>query len=186
MRRAVSVLLLLLVATLWSPLGASAHDVLSRTDPAAGATVSVTPDRVSLTFTEAPLSIGTQVVVTGPGGPVQVGSPTVSGTVVSQALSPSVPGGDYTVAYRVTSDDGHPVTGTFSFRATTGSDGSAATGVSTIVPSGAPAAQSSRAADDGSFPLAAVLLTIAGTVVLLAVGGFVALRGRQSDRPDLR
>ncbi|MCU1536328.1 MAG: copper resistance protein CopC [Humibacillus sp.] len=187
MRRAVSVLLLLLVATLWAPLGASAHDVLSRTDPAAGATVSVAPDRVSLTFTEAPLSIGTQVVVTGPGGPVQVGSPTVSGTVVSQSLSPSAPGGDYTVAYRVTSDDGHPVTGTFSFRATTGSDGSAATGVSTIVSSGDTGASAvARGGDDSSFPLAAVLLTVVGTVVLLAIGGFVALRGRQSDRPDLR
>jgi hypothetical protein len=31
-----------------------------------------------------------------------------------------------------------------------------------------------------------VLLTIAGTLVLLAIGGFVALRARQADRPDLR
>jgi methionine-rich copper-binding protein CopC len=113
MRRAVSVVLLLLLAILWTPAAASAHDVLQRTDPADGSTVPVTPGRISLTFSEAPLSIGTQVIVTGPSGPAQEGAPVVSGTVVSQALDASAPAGDYTVTYRVTSDDGHPVTGTF-------------------------------------------------------------------------
>ncbi|MEO7447528.1 MAG: copper resistance CopC family protein [Humibacillus sp.] len=186
MRRAVSVLLLLLLAALWTPLSASAHDVLERTDPADGSTVVVTPDRISLTFSEAPLSIGTQVVVTGPAGPVQQGSPVVSGTVVSQALASAAPAGDYTVTYRVTSDDGHPVTGTLAFHASTGSDGSTATAPSTISPSGAAAGAADRSgargSDDSSFPLAAVLLTIAGTVVLLAIGGFVALRSREADR----
>ncbi len=84
------------------------------------------PRAWSLTFTEAPLSIGTQVVVTGPSGAVRPGAPTINGRVVTQAIAPSAPAGSYTVTYRVTSDDGHPVTGSFAFVATTGLDGSTA------------------------------------------------------------
>lgn len=176
MRRVLSVLAVLAVVVLGTPLTASAHDVLESTSPAAGSTVARLPQSVSLTFTEAPLSIGTQVVVTGPTGELQQGAPTVDGRVVTQAISPSAPAGSYTVTYRVTSDDGHPVTGTFAFVAMTGLDGS------TAAP-GATVQQVAQPADDSaSFPLAAVLLTIAGTVVLLAVGGFLALRSREADR----
>ncbi len=129
-------------------------------------------------FSEPPLSIGTQVVVTGPSGPVQQGTPTVAGNVVSQAISASAPAGDYTVSYRVASDDGHPVTGTFSFHATTGLDGSTATAPSTLQA----ATTAADAENASSFPLVAVLLTVAGTIVLIAIGGFVALRSREADR----
>ena len=126
MRRVLSVLAVLVVVVLGAPLTASAHDVLETTTPAADSTVERMPQSVSLTFTDAPLSIGTQVVVTGPSGAVQQGAPTIEGRVVTQAISPSAPAGSYTVAYRVTSDDGHPVTGSFAFVATTGLDGSTA------------------------------------------------------------
>ena len=177
MRRVLSVLAVLAVVVLGTALTASAHDVLETTTPAAGSTVERMPQSVSLTFTEQPLSIGTQVVVTGPSGAVQQGAPTVAGRVVTQAISPSAPAGSYTVTYRVTSDDGHPVSGTFGFLATTGLDGSTAAPGTTLQPRAEPAAD-----DSTSFPFAAVLLTIAGTLVLLGIGGFVALRSREADR----
>ena len=176
MRRLASALLALglLVAV---PATAFAHDVLERTNPADGTSVTQLPGTVVLTFSEAPLEIGTQVVVTGPAGPVSSGSPTVEGRDVTQALAPNAPGGDYTVSYRVTSDDGHPVTGTFSFHAAIGLDGSTATaGASVHV-------KPTAGADDaqGSL-LVPILLTIVGTVVLLGVGGFLVLRGREAER----
>lgn len=176
MRRLASALLALglLVA---APTAAFAHDVLERTNPADGTTVTTLPDSVVLTFSEAPLALGAQVVVAGPSGQVSSGAPTISGRDVRQAIAPSAPGGDYTVSYRITSDDGHPVTGTFSFHATIGRDGSTATAGATVHVRPVPAADDAQ----GSL-LVPILLTIVGTVVLLAVGGFLVLRGREVDR----
>ena len=179
MRRVLSVLAVLVVVVLGAPLTASAHDVLETTTPAADSTVERMPQSVSLTFTDAPLSSGTQVVVTGPTGAVQQGAPTIEGRVITQVISPSAPAGRYTVAYRVTSDDGHPVTGSYAFVATTGLDGSTAAPVTAPEP---PAEAASASDNSASFPLAAVMLSIAGTIVLVAIGGFVALRARAADR----
>lgn len=176
MRRLASALLALglLVAV---PSTALAHDALERTNPADGSSVARLPDSVTLTFSEDPLQLGTQVVVTGPAGPASSGAATVTGRDVVQPLSPSAPGGDYTVSYRVTSDDGHPVTGTFSFHAKVGRDGSTAT----AGPAAKVSPDSGTTDDQGSL-LVPILLTIVGTVVLLGVGGFLLLRGRDADR----
>jgi len=176
MRRLASALLALglLVA---APAAAFAHDVLEGTNPADGATVTQLPQSVQLTFSEAPLTIGAQVVVTGPSGAVSSGAPTITGRDVTQAIAPTAPGGDYTVSYRITSDDGHPVAGSFSFHATVGLDGSTATAGSTV--HAKPVSGTDET--EGSL-LVPILLTIAGTVVLLAVGGFLVLRRRESDR----
>lgn len=176
MRRLASALLALglLVAV---PATAFAHDVLERTDPADGTSITHLPKEVTLTFTEAPLSIGSQVVVTGPSGPVSSGAPTTHGRDVTQTLSPSAPAGDYTVSYRVTADDGHPVTGSFSFHAAIGLDGSTATAGATVHVSPVAAGE-----DAGSSLFVPILLTVVSTVVLLAVGGYLLLRSREADR----
>jgi hypothetical protein len=178
MRRLASVLLafgVVVGVVVGAPLVASAHDVLERAVPADGTTVDRMPAAVTLTFAEEPLSIGTQVVVSGPTGPVSSGAPTINGRDVTQAVLPNAPAGDYTVSYRVTSDDGHPVTGTFSFHATVGLDGSTATaGPSVHVRPGAD--------ETPTTPFVPVLLTIVSTVVLLGVGGYLVLRGREADR----
>ena len=98
---------------------AAAHDEIVSTAPANGATVDVAPDRVVLTFAEPAIALGTQVVVTGPDGAVvSQGDVTLEATTVAQALAASRPAGTYHVDWRVTSADGHPVTGTFAFTAT--------------------------------------------------------------------
>ncbi len=187
MRRVPSFLLALGVAAgvvlgvVGTPTVASAHDVLVRTNPADHSVVATLPATVELTFEEPPLAVGTQVVVTGPTGNVAEGSPAIDGSIVRQKLAASAPGGDYTVTYRVTSDDGHPVSGSFSFHATVGRNGSTATAGPSIH-----VQQADPAADTSSSSIVPVLLTIVATCVLLAVGGFLLLRGRptkDADRP---
>jgi methionine-rich copper-binding protein CopC len=178
MRRLASALLALGLVTA-VPTTALAHDVLERTNPADGTTVSRMPSTVALTFSEEPLDIGAQVVVTGPSGPVSSGAPTINGRDVTQAVSPNAPGGDYTVTYRVTSDDGHPVSGTFSFHATVGLDGSTATAGATVHVR--PAVSEQEAAARSSL-LVPILLTVVSTILLLSLAGYLVLRSREADR----
>lgn len=186
MRRLASALLALglLVAV---PTTAVAHDVLQSTNPADGASIAQLPEEVTLTFEEAPLQLGSQVVVTGPSGPVTSGAPKIAGNVVTQALAPTAPAGDYSVSYRVSSDDGHPVTGTFRFHAAKGLDGSTAAATGGAQAQQAQQAQAATTTQDPkSSSLAPVLITVIGLLVLLAVGGFLLLRSRGADRSERR
>jgi len=105
---------------------AAAHTELISTTPADQQTVGRTPAVVVLTFDDSLLTMGTQVVVTGPQGPVQIGTPDVAETKVSQNLQGG-PAGHYTVAWRVTAADGHPLSGTFTFTAAAAGSGVAPT-----------------------------------------------------------
>ena len=97
---------------------AYAHDVLIASAPANRSTVARTPEAVLLTFDQPAIAMGTQVVVNGPAGPVSDGAPQLVDNTVTQQLVGGAPAGAYTVEWRVTSADGHPVSGTFSFTAT--------------------------------------------------------------------
>ena len=109
----------------WSASSASAHNTLRSSTPADGETVPHTPEAVVLVFEESALAMGAQIVVTGPSGPVQTGAPTVSDQSVRQALAADAPAGRYAVVWRVTSEDGHPVTGTLHFTAQAAGGGQA-------------------------------------------------------------
>jgi copper resistance protein C len=98
---------------------ASAHNTLIATSPADQVTVQSAPQAVVLTFDEPANAMGTQVVVTGPSGQVQQGQPQLADNTITEDLQPGAPAGAYTVAWRVTSADGHPVSGAFSFTAKT-------------------------------------------------------------------
>jgi methionine-rich copper-binding protein CopC len=106
---AVLSLLLAVVSSLATALAASAHAALLSMSPAAGSTVTKAPARVVLTFNEAISTSFATVTVTGQdGSSVSSGRPLVSGTTVTQKLT-DVGSGRYTVAFRVVSEDGHPV-----------------------------------------------------------------------------
>jgi methionine-rich copper-binding protein CopC len=94
---------------------AAAHDVLEETNPKDGSTVGVTPSEVTLTFDQVAFAVGSQVLVNGPSGNVAVGPVRIVDRVVHEAIQPGAPAGPYTVEWRVTSADGHPVSGKFSF-----------------------------------------------------------------------
>jgi methionine-rich copper-binding protein CopC len=117
-RRVVAVLLaaqlLILAALIGLAPGASAHTALRSSQPANGARLTEPPQQIELTFTEKILKGAAQILLSGPGGevPTTVG---VAGPVVSTRLPSGLSGGRYTVLWRVTSADGHPIAGQLSF-----------------------------------------------------------------------
>lgn len=115
---------LLAALLLTAPSTAVAHDELSGTDPEDGASIEA-PAEVTLDFTGAIADIGAAVQVTGPDGAAVEGAPVVDGPQVVQDLVDDLPDGDYEVAWRVTSEDGHPISGTFGFTVTAGTSADA-------------------------------------------------------------
>jgi copper resistance protein C len=93
---------------------ASAHAVLSETQPGAGATVTEPVPNVRLEFSEVVRFA--QVRVVSPSGEDVTDGPALEvGDVVEQPLISLVETGEYAVAYRATSEDDHPIEGTFTF-----------------------------------------------------------------------
>ncbi|VTR77194.1 copper resistance CopC family protein [Cellulomonas hominis] len=125
--RAALVSLIALGALALAAAPASAHSGMTGSDPADGSTVDVAPDSVTLSFNEPPQSLGTEIVVIGPdGSTVSEGATTVTDVTVSQPLGADRLAGAYSVQWRVTSADGHPLSGELAFTATDGT-GSAQT-----------------------------------------------------------
>jgi len=117
----VQTLLVTLVATLgtllWAP-SASAHDELLDLEPGNKVVVTTPPTQVQLVFGAAALPVGTQIRVTGPAGTVvSTGPVSISsdGSTVVEKLTSGLADGVYRVDWRVTSADGHPVSGTYTF-----------------------------------------------------------------------
>lgn len=162
---------------------ASAHDALVSSDPANGATVATPPDRVTLTFDQPALAIGTTLRVIGPGGDVQSGAPRLVDSTVTQELAPGIPAGSYRIAWRVTSTDGHPVSGELTFTAS-----AANPRAPSASPSASPLAVSATAAGGqpgpgGSTARVVVLVVI---VLVLLGGGALGLGRRFSRRGAAR
>ncbi len=98
---------------------AHAHNVLRSSDPGDGSTVPA-PTEVTLTFDESVQTLGTAVQVTGPKGLLQLEPLVVDGRRIVQPLPERLAAGAYTVLWRATSSDGHPIDGTIEFTATPG------------------------------------------------------------------
>ena len=133
MTRLLATLVLALSLTAVALAGAgvaSAHATRVATDPVEDAELARAPQKVSATFNEALQSQFAAMTVVGPDGNLwSTGEPQVEGAIVSVGVRPLGPAGIYTVYYRVTSADGHVVSGTWSFRLTvagTGTPGPAA------------------------------------------------------------
>ena len=165
---------------------ALAHDAVVATTPAADGSAASPPSAVELKVSAPPQVLGTAVRVTGPDGSVvSEGEPEALGSTVRQPLADSLPAGVYTVDWRVTSGDGHPITGSFTFTVATGASS----------PASAPAeAVPDAAADDGgdlatggevsdTRPVqssSSAGLVLGGAVVVLVLAGLVAWRLRRS------
>ncbi len=141
---------------------ASAHDQLISTNPADGSTLAKLPAQVTLTFGEVVLDTdgGTQVKVTDAAGKTISSGPTVvKDNVVSQGVAGTATG-TMTVLWRVVSEDGHPVSGEFSFTV----QGSGAT--LSPVPTSTPSPTAAPAGASSSSP---VLWVIGGIVLVVVV-----------------
>lgn len=107
------------LALMFTTTPAFAHDELVSSDPAADSVVEGLPDAITLTFSAELLSDGNSTVleVTDTAGTMlNTDAPVVDGAVVTQTLSGSADGA-ISVAWRVVSSDGHPISGTFGFTA---------------------------------------------------------------------
>ncbi|WP_396644615.1 copper resistance CopC family protein [Microbacterium sp.] len=106
------------LAALLAPAApASAHDELVSSDPSADAVLDALPAQITLTYSGTLIDTegATIVQVTDSSGTMLTdGAPTVSGAVVTQALSGDATGA-ITVIARVVSADGHSKEDTFSF-----------------------------------------------------------------------
>ncbi|GAB3678260.1 copper resistance CopC family protein [Angustibacter aerolatus] len=170
-----------LAAVLVAAGPAAAHDELESTNPADGATVAAVPDAIVLTFGEPALAVGTRLVVTGPSGQVQQGAPRVVDEEVRQPLAAGAPAGRYDVQWRVTSADGHPVSGEFRFTAkgaaasTTPSSPAAATASTTATAGTATAASTATTATGSAAEDPAEQTSSTGRVLLVGLGVLVLL-----------
>ncbi len=98
---------------------ANAHDELVSQSPAQGETVSAGVIDIRLEFSDPPLALedgsGNEIFVTGPNGAIKyAGCLPIEGNfgVLTADLDQV---GTHTVAWRVVSSDGHPISGEFTF-----------------------------------------------------------------------
>ena len=170
----ILVLLAALTAALTLSVGsAAAHSVVLSSSPEDGAQIAEAPDRVTVTFNENLQEQFAALTVVGPDGNLWSKSdPIIEGATAAVELDGLGPVGEYTIAYRVTSADGHPVSGTRTFTLTqdgTGTPGEAASGDTATGETGAESDES-----DSSGP--AVWWFVVAGVVVVAAGLAFALR----------
>lgn len=172
-------------ATVLAPV-AAAHSVLVSVDPQDGATLETSPGRVSLTFNEEinPNFASVAVTTGDDRTSLTVGEPTVEGETVTVAVDDDLADGAYTIGYRVTSADGHVVSGSSVFTVRSAAAGS---GEATATPgaTGDPAGEQSDPAEnqvadetsgEASSGVDPALWVVGGLAVLLIGGAFVLLR----------
>ncbi len=100
---------------------AQAHSELVSSDPADGATLDAPPASVSFTFNEDLLPDFVRLIATSPAGVTgDLPLSSVQGPTVTADWPAPAEGGEWTVSYRVVSQDGHPIEGgiTFSYAGT--------------------------------------------------------------------
>ena len=114
MARPVLVVLAVVTALLGLGAPASAHTRLVSTTPPDGAVLEQQPSSLELTFSEQLISLGSGAELSGPDGVAQT-SFDVTGQSLVVAVARPLPAGEYALAWRVTSADGHPVSGTLGF-----------------------------------------------------------------------
>lgn len=158
-------LLLVLIGFFVGAGVAQAHSVPESSVPADGAAVDVGPERASVSFNEALQDSFAKMTVVGPDGNLwSKGDAAVEGPTISVAVGDLGPTGAYTIAYRVTSADGHVVSGTRTFTLTKAGNGT---------PGPKADAGSAGEGDNGGLPLWPFIV---GAVVVFAAGIAFALR----------
>ncbi|WP_064743976.1 copper resistance CopC family protein [Actinomadura oligospora] len=151
---------------------ASAHTALKKSDPASGATVA-SPSKITLTYSE-PVGHPKIILTDASGGRHEAGSARAVDNVVTEDVKGPLSDGVYTVGWRAVSDDGHPVTGEFTFtvKGSPSTSPSASASSAASAPVSAAPSESSSSSDGGGS--AGWLWIGLGAVVLAAIGGVVA------------
>jgi len=173
---------------------AAAHDAAESSSPAQGASVEVVPEKVSVTFNNNPLGIGSSFSIKDAAGMEWADGPVeIVDNVASQKLKAGAPAGRYTVAWRAVSSDSHPIEGTFSFTAEAAAGGAApaaSTTAAATVPAIGTAQPGQTAAPDSAgtgepFQWSIVIFA-AAAVGLLATLAILARRRLTAGTDDER
>lgn len=161
---------------------ALAHADLILSTPDDGARLATLPDEVELAFSEDLLPDTVVVSVEDSAGMViRVLEFEVDGSDVIVAWPPGLSGSEYTVNYRVVSQDGHPVSGSLAFTVDSppvAASAAAAPASAAVAPS--PDAEAASSDSGSAVPIAAIS---AGLGVGIAIG-FLFLITRRRDRSD--
>lgn len=176
---------------------ANAHAELTGSNPIADSVIGSMPPAVELTFGEklmvmAGSEAANQITVTNEKGErVDSKNTTVAERVASVEIAPDAAEGTYTVGYRVVSEDGHPIEGSFKFEVSVAAQSGAATPVPiSELPEDAPTAviapaPEPRGVNDGDADLDGESVNpwpwiITGAFVVIAAGaGVFVIRRRR-------
>jgi methionine-rich copper-binding protein CopC len=111
-RRAFATLIAIMVAA----ITVAAHMKAAKTEPAADSTLTSSPARVQVWFTQVPDPKLTRLDVTGPAGPVKLNGFKVNDDKSAVAtVEGTLANGRYTVRWQSAGDDGHVQKGEFAF-----------------------------------------------------------------------
>lgn len=166
--RIIAVGFVAMLATMLGAGTASAHSAVIASTPESGAQIATAPEQVSLQFNEALQEKFASLTVVGPDGNLwSKGDPIVQGDTASVPLEGLGPVGEYTIAFRVTSADGHPVSGTRAFTLTQEGTG---------VPGPKASGQTTSAGDSDSDSNMIIWVIVGVAVVVLGGGLWFALR----------
>lgn len=181
---------------------ASAHADLQVSTPEDGESLEIAPEEIRLTFSEELFEELVEISILDAAGDlystIEVEQTPPPGTDVIFPWPTQAPPGEYSIAYRVVSADGHPVTGTISFSyAPTASEPSAleptpsdstpsaesstpASSAAASAPSAPPANESSTSSSTDSS--SGTPLVVLGVVLLLGVIATSAIIARARQR----
>ncbi len=168
LRRLLFVFVFGVIAMLMSVGMASGHSQLVSSDPVDGSVLSTPPTQVVLTFNEALLKEAVDVAIAnGAGEAVSGAVATAVGAIVTIPWTADLPPDNYSVSYRIVSDDGHPITGSIGFAYT-----SASSSPSVITPEATPevmpeASPTSEPAPGFPIGLVALILALAATITVI-------------------
>lgn len=172
-------------------LPASAHSELLDSTPGEGQVVRELPGQVELTFNQD-IAPAFATVTAGPIGPdaeptrleVTVNGPLIR-AVVPASLQSAAAAGEWQVSYRVTSADGHPISGRLRFvvrpsASQTTEDPTASSTPGDQTPPHSEAAEPPSDRDDAGSPWISTL--VVGAIALVGTAGVMILLGRRSER----
>ena len=178
---------------------AAAHASEVGSSPAADEVLAVAPSEVEVQFDSGLLEMGSALVVrSAQNDSIVTGEPIVGENTLTVPVDPGAAPGDYEVAYRVVSADGHTVKGSFTYtvegvaEAPSPSDPAPTESDSTVAGAGEAAASTAPegtgassvpssdqvagdATENSSIPVGAIVLGI-GLVLILGLGGALLLR----------
>ena len=168
LRRLVLVLIFGALAMLVGVTTASGHSQLVSSDPADGSLLSAPPTQLVLTFNEELLKEAVDVAIANGAGEVVSGDVAiVVGPIATIPWPADLPPDNYSVSYRIVSDDGHPITGSIGFSYTSNSNTPSAAAIEPTPVAKPEVTPTSEPATGFPIGLVGLILALAATITVI-------------------